>query len=218
MTRGRHRQSGFVRAVPPVTVGTLAIAGIALGVLTGSMQVLRMAVIASWVIALGIAGCAGYRGRRYAREAALAESTRRREEGLFAEQLDLLRAGILGLEQQLGRLHTEAATLRREVVQLRADKAEADEIVALARAERARAAAAEREATDQRLLTAAAFEAAAAVLESLGTSTLPTEEPDWVTTWITNLGARGELDLTMHDDTIALDLSACRDEPVAATA
>jgi hypothetical protein len=44
------------------------------------------------------------------------------------------------------------------------------------------------------------------------------DEPDWVSSWIANLGTRGELDLTMHDDTIALDLSACRDDTLVATA
>jgi hypothetical protein len=218
MTRGRHRQSTFVKAVPPVTVGTLATAGVALAVLTGSMQVLRLAVIASWLIVLSIAAYAGLRGRKYTRELALAESTRRRDEGLFAEQLEALGAGVRSLQEQLGRLNTEAATLRLEVVQLRADKAEADEVVRLARAERARAAVAEREANDQRLLTAAAFEAAAAVLESLGAAAITEAEPDWVTSWIANLGARTELDLTMHDDTIALDLSSCLEEPLAASA
>jgi hypothetical protein len=218
MRRGRHRQSTVAKAVPPVTVGTLATAGVALAVLTGSMQVLRLAVIASWLIVLGIAAYAGHRGRKYTRELALADSTRRRDEGLFAEQLEALGSGIRSMEDQLARLNTEAATLRSEVVALRADKAEADEIVRLARAERARAAVAEREANDQRLLTAAAFEAAAAVLESLGSSTISAEEPDWVTSWIANLGARGDLDLTMHDDTIALDLSGCLTQTLAATA
>ncbi|HEX3614304.1 MAG TPA: hypothetical protein VHU88_21645 [Sporichthyaceae bacterium] len=201
-----------------MTVATLATAGLALAALTGSMQVLRMAVIASWLIALAIAGYAGHRGRKDSRELALAESTRRRDESLFAAQLETLSTGIKSLETQLQRLNTEAATLRSEVVQLRAEKAEADEIVRLALAERARAAVAEREANDQRLLTAAAFEAAAAVLESLSSGVISEDEPDWVSSWIANLGTRGELDLTMHDDTIALDLSACRDDTLVATA
>jgi hypothetical protein len=32
-----------------------------------------------------------------------------------------------------------------------------------------------------------------------------------VSTWIANLGVRGELDLTMHDDTIALDVESARE-------
>jgi hypothetical protein len=39
-----------------------------------------------------------------------------------------------------------------------------------------------------------------------------------VTSWIANLGTRTELDLTMHDDTIALDLSSCLEETLAASA
>lgn len=218
MKRGRHRQSTVVKALPPFTVGALATAGLALAVVTGSLQVLRLAVIASWLIALGIAAYAIRRGRRHTRESALAESTRRREESLFGEQLAHLEAGMNGLKEQLELIGTEAAALRNEVVQLRAEKAEADEIVALARLERARAVVAEREATDQRLLTAAAFEAAAAVLESLGSTAFEEVEPDWVTSWISNLGNRGELDLTMHDDTIALDLEGCLEQPLGATA
>ena len=39
---------------------------------------------ASWLIVLSMAAYAGHRGRKYTRELALAESTRRRDEGLFA--------------------------------------------------------------------------------------------------------------------------------------
>jgi|GEM_PF-4507620 len=218
MRRARHRHSTVCRSLALLTVGLLATAGTAIAVLTGSTQVLRWAVTASWLVALAIATYAALRGRRYLRDAAVAESTRRREQSLFNEQLEELQAGIETLTASLSRLNSEAEALRREVSQLRVEKAEADEIVRLAREERARAAAAEREANDQRMLTAAAFEAAAAVLESLGSVTISEQEPDWVTTWIANLGARGELDLTMHDDTIALELEPAATTPVSATA
>jgi hypothetical protein len=211
MTRGRHRQSTVVRALPPVTVASLATAGVALAVINGSLQVLRLAVVASWLVALALAGWSARRGRRFARETALQESMRRRDESVFSEQLTLLQQSITGLRKQLDELTADAGALRREVVTLRADKAEAEEIVRRARAERARAAMAQREAADQRLLTAAAFEAAAAVLENFGSAGVAEDDPDWVSTWIANLGVRGELDLTMHDDTIALDVESARE-------
>jgi regulator of replication initiation timing len=206
MTRGRHRSSTVVRALPPVTVASLATAGLALAVLNGSLQILRLAVVASWLVALAMAGWTARRGRRFDRESALQESMRRRDESVFTEQLTLLQQSINGLRAQLDELSTDASALRREVVTLRADKAEGEEILRRARAERARAALAQREASDQRLLTAAAFEAAAAVLENFGKTSAADEDPEWLTTWIANLGERGELDLTMHDDTIALDV------------
>jgi hypothetical protein len=49
------------------------------------------------------------------------------------------------------------------------------------------------------------------VLENFGSSTVTEDDPDWVSTWIANLGVRGELDLTMHDDTIALDVESARE-------
>lgn len=224
MTRGRHRHHFTpAQAVPAVTVGTLATAGVVLAVVNGDLQVLRMAVIASWVVALGMAGVVVRRTRTFARESALVDSARRREESQFAEQLGLLQTSIAGLQEQLERLNTESSELRAEVGQLRADKAEADEIVRRAREERARAQAAEREAADQRLLTAAAFEAAAAVLENFGSGSRPVDqaaatagEPDWITAWVASLGSDDELDLTPHDDTIQLQLEAApAAEPVS---
>lgn len=204
-------------------VGSLATAGVVLAVVNGNMQVLRLAVIASWVVALGMAGVVVRRSRAFARESALVDSARRREEAQFGEQLGLLQKSISGLQEQLERLNSDSSALRAEVSQLRADKAEADEIVRRAREERARAQAAEREAADQRLLTAAAFEAAAAVLESFGSSAEPatsngsggSEEPDWIAAWIASLGSTDELDLTAHDDTIQLELEAPAKAPVS---
>lgn len=215
MTRGRHRQSLAVSLIAPVTLGSMVTAGVALALLQGTTQVLQLAVVASWVLALGLITHSARRGRKFTREIALSESMRRRDENVFSDQLSALQASIGGLQTQLERIGVEAAALRGEVVQLRADKAEADEIVRRARAERARAAMAEREAHDQRALTAAAFEAAAAVLASFEAPAVEDVEPDWVTTWIANLGAAGELDLTMHDDTIAIPVGEL---PLAANA
>ncbi|MGQ0468137.1 MAG: hypothetical protein ACT4QG_22820 [Sporichthyaceae bacterium] len=205
MTRGRHRQSLAVSLIAPVTLGAMVTAGLALALVNGTVAVLQMAIVASWVLALGLIANSARRGRRFQREITLSESMRRRDENLFSEQLSALQTSITGLQTQLERIGKDAATLRGEVVQLRAEKAEADEIVRRARAERARAALAEREALEQRMLTAAAFEAAAAVLASFENS-LVEAEPDWVTTWIANLGNGGELDLTMHDDTMVIEL------------
>jgi hypothetical protein len=215
MTRGRHRQSLAVSLIAPVTLGSMVTAGLALALVNGTTQVLQLAVVASWVLALGLIANSARRGRKFNREITLSESMRRRDENLFAEQLSALQASIGGLQTQLDRFGAEAVSLRAEVVQLRAEKAEADEIVRRARAERARAALAEREALDQRILTAAAFEAAAAVLASFEAPAVEDVEPDWVTTWIANLGAAGELDLTMHDDTIAIRVDEL---PLAANA
>lgn len=215
MTRGRHRQSLAVSLIAPVTLGSMVTAGLALALIQGTTQVLQLAVVASWVLALGLITNTARRGRKFNREITLSESMRRRDENLFSEQLTALQASISGLQTQLERIGNEATALRGEVGRLRADKAEADEIVRRARAERARAAMAEREAHDQRILTAAAFEAAAAVLASFDAPAVLDIEPDWVTTWIENLGAAGELDLTMHDDTIALQVG---DLPLAANA
>ncbi len=206
MTRGRHRQSLAVALIAPVTLGAMVTAGLALALIDGTTQVLQLAVVASWILALGLIANTARRGRKHSRETALTESMRRRDENVFGEQLSALSASITGLQTQLERIGNEAVALRGEVVQLRADKVETEEILRRARAERARAAMAEREAHDQRALTAAAFEAAAAVLASFEAPAVFDVEPDWVTTWIANLGNGGELDLTMHDDTIALRL------------
>ncbi|MGQ0844963.1 MAG: hypothetical protein ACT4QF_12585 [Sporichthyaceae bacterium] len=208
MTRGRHRQSLAVSLIAPVTLGSMVTAGLALALVQGTTQVLQLAVVASWVLALGLIAHSARRGRRYQREISLSESMRRRDENVFSEQLTSLQTSIAGLQTQLETFGRESVALRAEVVQLRADKAEADEIVRRARAERARAVLAEREAQEQRMLTAAAFEAAAAVLASFETTGAVDVEPDWVTTWIANLGNGGELDLTMHDDTIAMEFDA----------
>ncbi len=104
--------------------------------------------------------------------------------------------------------------MRREIVDLRRDKAEAEETLRAARAERARQRQADQEMADQRLLTVAAFEAAATVLEALEAAA-PGDEQDWVSSWVASL-ADHELDLTMHDDTIPLELEI--EMPVANTA
>ncbi|MGQ0629740.1 MAG: hypothetical protein ACT4P1_01760 [Sporichthyaceae bacterium] len=206
MTRGRHRhQLSALKLVPVVLVGSLATAGVALAVISGNTSILQYAVVASWTVALALAGYAFRRNRAYTRDIALAESTHRREQTQFADRLSALGTSIGSLQTQLERLNDESAHLRLEVHQLRAEQAENDEIVRAARAERARAQQAEREAADQRLLTAAAFEAAAKVLESFGSGP-DAGEQDWVSSWIASLSASTELDLTMHDDTIALDL------------
>lgn len=215
MTRGRHRQHLPVKTVLlPAALGSLATAGVVLAVVSGDTQVLRMAVVASWLIALGLVTWSWRRGRAHQRTIALHESTRRVEEALFAEQLESLRTTMGGLQTQLERLTTESAEMHREVAGLRADKAEAEEMLRLARAERARAKAAEQEQLDQRLLTVAAFEAAATVLEALDVAA--GDEQDWVSSWVASLGDTGELDLTMHDDTIPLELGI--ELPVASSA
>ncbi len=207
-----------------VALGTLATAGVVLAVVLGDTQVLRLAVVASWLVALSLVGYSVRRGRSFARETALAESARRRDESIFTQQMTALGASINGLQAQLERMSAESAELRSEVAQLRIDKIESDEIVRRARAERARARLAEREAADQRLLTAAAFEAAAAVLQSFGHDDEQESGPgDWVASWVASLGACTELDLTMHDDTIEIDLDAAladevEDIPVAKSA
>lgn len=210
MTRGRHRQQlPPVKTVSGIALGTLATAGVMLAVISGDTSVLRLAVVASWIVALGLVGYNVRRGQRFARESALTESARRRDESIFTEQLGELGKAIKSLNERLETMTEESAALRSEVAQLRVEKAEADEIVRLARAERARAALVEREAADQRLLTAAAFEAAAAVLQSFGNNDSDDAEPDsndWVASWVASLGASHELDLTMHDDTIELTL------------
>jgi hypothetical protein len=206
MTRGRHRQQlPTVKTVSGVSLGTVATAGLALAVVAGSLQVLRLAVVASWLIALGLVAYSVRRGRRFNRELALQESMRRRDESLFTQQLTVLSESIKGLQAQMETMNAEAASMRSQIVQLQAEKAEADEIVRQARAERAKAQLAEREAADQRLLTAAAFEAAAAVLHSFG-SDGDAESGDWIDSWVASLRASGELDLTMHDDTIEIDV------------
>ena len=205
MTRGRHRQGLPVKTVLlPAAFGSLATAGVVLAVVSGDLQVLRLAVVASWLIALGLVTWTWRRGRADARTLALTESTRRVEEALFVEQLEALRSTMGVLATQLERLTTESAELHREVAGLRADKAEAEEMLRMARAERARAKAAEQEQADQRMLTVAAFEAAATVLEALEATA--GDEQDWVSSWVASLGDTGELDLTMHDDTIPLEL------------
>ncbi|HUR74512.1 MAG TPA: hypothetical protein VMZ00_09555 [Sporichthya sp.] len=207
MTRGRHRQQlPTVKTVSGVTVGTVATAGVVLAVLSGDTQVLRLAVVASWLIALGLVAHSVRRGRRFNRELALQESMRRRDESLFTQQLTELSASIKGLQTQMTAMHAESTSLRAEIAQLRVEKAEADEIVRQARAERAKAQLAEREAADQRLLTAAAFEAAAAVLQSFGNDDADSESGDWIDAWVASLRTSGELDLTMHDETIEIEL------------
>jgi regulator of replication initiation timing len=207
MTRGRHRQQlPTVKTVSGVTVGTVATAGVVLAVVSGDTQVLRLAVVASWLIALGLVAHSVRRGRNFNRELALQESMRRRDESLFSQQLTELSASIKGLQGQMATMHAESAELRAEIAQLRTEKAESDEIVRQARAERAKAQLAEREASDQRLLTAAAFEAAAAVLQSFGSDEGDSESGDWIDAWVASLRTSGELDLTMHDETIELDL------------
>ncbi|GAA0621782.1 hypothetical protein GCM10009547_25680 [Sporichthya brevicatena] len=208
MTRGRHRQQlPTVKTVSGVSVGTVATAGVVLAVVSGDTQVLRLAVVASWLIALGLVADSVRRSRRYSRELALQESMRRRDESLFTQQLSVLSESIKSLQTQVETMNAESAELRAEVAQLRVEKAEADEIVRQARAERAKAQLAEREAADQRLLTAAAFEAAAAVLQSFGNG--ETEDSgDWIDAWVASLRTSGELDLTMHDDTIEIDLDS----------
>jgi hypothetical protein len=206
MTRGRHRQQlPTVKTVSGVTVGTVATAGVVLALVSGDTQVLRLAVVASWLIALGLVAYSVRRGRQFNRELALQESMRRRDESLFTQQLTELSASIKGLQTQMTAMHAESVELRSEIAQLRVEKAEADEIVRQARAERAKAQLAEREAADQRLLTAAAFEAAAAVLHSFGSDADP-DSGDWIDSWVASLRASGELDLTMHDDTIEIDV------------
>jgi hypothetical protein len=207
MTRGRHRQQlPTVKTVSGVTVGTVATAGLVLAVVSGDTQVLRLAVVASWLIALGLVAHSVRRGRNFNRELALQESMRRRDESLFSQQLTELSTSIKGLQSQMATMHSESAELRAEIAQLRTEKAESDEIVRQARAERAKAQLAEREASDQRLLTAAAFEAAAAVLQSFGNDESDSESSDWIDAWVASLRTSGELDLTMHDETIELDL------------
>ena len=207
MTRGRHRQQlPTVKTVSGVTVGTVATAGVVLAVVSGDTQVLRLAVVASWLIALGLVAHSVRRGRRFTRELALQESMRRRDESLFTQQLTVLSDSIKALQVQVQVMTTESAELRAEVAQLRVEKAEADEIVRQARAERAKAQLAEREAADQRLLTAAAFEAAAAVLQSFGNNDADSDSSDWIDAWVASLRTSGELDLTMHDETIELEL------------
>ncbi len=207
MTRGRHRQQlPTVKTVSGVTVGTVATAGVVLAVVSGDTQVLRLAVVASWLIALGLVAHSVRRGRRFTRELALQESMRRRDESLFTQQLTILSESIKALQVQVSVMTTESAELRSEVAALRVEKAEADEIVRHARAERAKAQLAEREAADQRLLTAAAFEAAAAVLQSFGNNEEDTDSGDWIDAWVASLRTSGELDLTMHDDTIEIDV------------
>jgi hypothetical protein len=204
--RGRHRQQlPTVKTVSGISLGTVATAGLALAVVAGSLQVLRLAVVASWLIALGLVAYSVRRTRGFNRELALQESMRRRDESLFTQQLTELSASIKGLQTQMATMHAESAELRSEIAQLRVEKAEADEIVRQARAERAKAQLAEREAADQRLLTAAAFEAAAAVLHSFG-SDADAESGDWIDSWVASLRTAGELDLTMHDDTIEIDV------------
>ncbi|MGQ0625597.1 MAG: hypothetical protein ACT4PP_13230 [Sporichthyaceae bacterium] len=208
MTRGRHRnQLSALKLVPLALVGSLATAGVALAVISANTSILQYAVIASWTLALALAGYAFRRGRAYTRDLALMESTQRREQTLFADRLSALGTSIGSLQTQLERLNDESAHLRLEVLQLRTENAENAEIVRAARAERARAQQAEREADDQRQLTAAAFEAAARVLESFGSGS-DAGEQDWVSSWIASLSASTELDLTMHDDTLALELPA----------
>jgi hypothetical protein len=215
MTRGRHRHHLTPKTVlPPVTIGALATAGVVLAVVNGNLQVLRLAVVASWLIALSAIGWSWNRNRTYTRTLALQESTRRREESLFSEQLTSLQATLTLMQQQLGVLTTESVDLRREVMELRADKAEVEETLRAARAERARQRNADQELADQRLLTVAAFEAAATVLDALDASAMG-EDQDWVTAWVASLGD-SELDLTMHDDTIPLDLDM--EVPVGNTA
>ena len=205
MTRGRHRQGLPVKTVLlPAAFGSLATAGVVLAVVNGDLQVLRLAVVASWLLALGLVTWTCRRGRAHSRALALQESTRRVDEAMFTGQLEALRASMSGLSTQLERLTTESAELHREVAGLRADKAEAEEMLRLARAERARAKAAEQDQVDQRMLTVAAFEAAATVLEALDASI--GDDEDWVSSWVASLGHTGELDLTMHDDTIPLEL------------
>lgn len=215
MTRGRHRHHLTPKTVlPPVALGALATAGVVLAVVNGNIQVLRLAVIASWLIALGMVGWSWNRSRRFSRTLALQESTRRREESMFSEQLTQLQATLTLMQQQLGVLTTESVDLRRELVELRADKAEVEETLRAARADRARQRNADQELADQRLLTVAAFEAAATVLEALDAQAMD-EDQDWVTAWVASLGD-SELDLTMHDDTIPLDLGV--EMPVANSA
>jgi membrane glycosyltransferase len=206
MTRGRHRQQlPAVKTVSGISLGTVATAGLALAVVAGSLQVLRLAVIASWLIALGLVAYSVRRTRRFNRELALQESMRRRDESLFTQQLTVLGESIKGLQAQMEAMNSEAAAMRAQIATLQVEKAEADEIVRQARAERAKAQLAEREAADQRLLTAAAFEAAAAVLHSFG-SDADSESGDWIDSWVASLRTSGELDLTMHDDTIEIDV------------
>ena len=207
MTRGRHRhQLSALKVVPVAALGLIATAGVALAVVSGDTVVLQFAVVASWLIALAIAADSFRRSRGHAREITLVESAQRREQTQFGERLTALGTSIAALQTQLERLNDESASLRLEVLQLRAERAENEEIVRAARVERARAQQAERDAADQRLLTAAAFEAAAKVLESFNAGDAP--EQDWISSWIESLSASTDLDLTMHDDTIALDLSA----------
>lgn len=206
MTRGRHRQHLPVRTVLlPAAFGSLATAGVVLAVVQGDLQVLRLAVVASWLVALGLVTFSWRRGRSHARTLALQDSTRRVEEAVFSEQLEALRTGMGALQTQLERLTTESAELHREVAALRVDKAEAEEMLRMARAERAREKAAQQEQVEQRMLTVAAFEAAATVLEALE-ATSSGDETDWVSSWVASLSDTGELDLTMHDDTIPLEL------------
>lgn len=206
--RGRHRQQlPTVKTVSGISLGTVATAGLALAVVAGSLQVLRLAVVASWLIALGLVAYSVRRTKRFNRELALQESMRRRDESLFTQQLTVLGESIKGLQAQMESMNAEASAMRAEIAQLQVEKAEADAIVREARAERAKAQLAEREAADQRLLTAAAFEAAAAVLHSFG-SDGEAESGDWIDSWVASLRTAGELDLTMHDDTIEIDVDA----------
>ena len=206
--RGRHRQQlPTVKTVSGISLGTVATAGLALAVVAGSLQVLRLAVVASWLIALGLVAYSVRRTKRFNSELALQESMRRRDESLFTQQLAVLGESIKGLQTQMETMHTEASAMRAEIAQLQVEKAEADAIVREARAERAKAQLAEREAADQRLLTAAAFEAAAAVLHSFGNDE-DSDSGDWIDSWVASLRASGELDLTMHDDTLEIAVEA----------
>ena len=170
MTRGRHRQQlPTVKTVSGVTVGTVATAGLALAVVSGNTQVLRLAVVASWLIALGLVAHSVRRGRQLqprARAAGVDAPPRRVAVHPAAHRAAA--PASRACRPRWRRCTPSPPSCGAEIAQLRVEKAEADEIVRQARAERAKAQLAEREASDQRLLTAAAFEAAAAVLQSFG--------------------------------------------------